>query len=363
MTNYDSKVWLYALADPTIFAEQANLIERFVCEALNVPRSARRPVSISPSSGWFDYVALDELWERRTPPALPDAATALAAAEGALARIEQKCSDANRQWPSSLRGLRLLPPVGMLRRVSLEAVPRPDGLTLDHWLYRAEPRLTLDGSGSNRVGVYGAAIEVRVGHQAQPISVCSRWTPLSGEKMYTDLTPFRALVADASSTAANPGDATASPPFVSYLLEGDGVPQFYLAPYYVQLEDHGATLSSASPYSLTLDLARTGQSESRMTLAAVALGGSGRYVYNWARYSIGAIEEGIREIGPGQHREVATVEGRVNGSSIEIDNGAYIVLLNVKDTQTGAFKHHQQQVVASTILGDSATGNALLGIR
>ena len=55
------------------------------------------------------------------------------------------CSDANPAWPSSLRGLALLPPVALLRRIGVHAVPRPDGSAWDHWTYRAQPRLVLDG--------------------------------------------------------------------------------------------------------------------------------------------------------------------------------------------------------------------------
>ena len=67
---------------------------------------------------------------------------------------------------------------------------RPDGSAWDHWLYSAEPQLALDGGSKTRAGVFGAQIEVRIGQEGQPIGVCSRWTPLSGERKFTDLRHF-----------------------------------------------------------------------------------------------------------------------------------------------------------------------------
>ena len=83
-----------------------------------------------------------------------------------------------------------------------------------------------------------------------------------------------------------------------------------------------------------------------MTLTALAQGGSGRYRYRWACYAL-ASSEGIRELGAGRSAQVATVTGDATASSVELENGYYVVLVNVKDLATGAFKHHQQQVFAS----------------
>lgn len=353
-SSYDQKIRLHALADPTLFAEQSDAIQRFVCEVLSVVPSDQHRIYISPTSAWLDYSAVGELWDRRTPPALPSKADALKAAEGLLVRLEQKCSDANRAWPDRLRGMALLPPVQLLRRAGLHAVPRPDGSGWDHWLYRAEPQLPLDGSSKTRAGVFGAQVDVRIGHRGQPISVRSRWTPLSGECKFTDLSPFQPPPGGDDSAVSDSGGGT-SDPFINFLLEGAGVPQYYLAPYYFRLDGHDAEMVSASPYSLTVEVGRTKQGQESMTLTALARGGSGDYAYNWACYPIAQVEDGIREIGRGSSQAIGTGESQAIASSIEIENGTYVVLLNVRDRDTGAFKHHQQQVFASPFSSEPET--------
>jgi hypothetical protein len=126
-SDYDRQVYLYALADPKLFVEQQAAITKLVFQALQLAPSNRHRVAISPESGWVEYTALDELWKRKTVPALPSQADALKAAEGLLRELEKKCSDANPDWPKTLRGMALFPSVGNLRRASLEGVPRPDG--------------------------------------------------------------------------------------------------------------------------------------------------------------------------------------------------------------------------------------------
>jgi len=137
------------------------------------------------------------------------------------------------------------------------------------------------------------------------------------------------------------------PPIVNFLLEGDGIPQHYLAPYYFQTDGHDITMSSASPWSLTVDVGRTKQGDTSMILTALAQGGSGDYRYNWAVYSLPDFNQGFKELGGGQTYVVDSREGKATSSSIEFPNGHYVVMLNVKDRATGAFKHHQQQVFSS----------------
>lgn len=359
MSEYDEKVRLYALADTRLLIQESDAITKFVFNALQVKPSVRRRLNISPSSGWLDYAALDELWERSSPPALPNQRDALKAAENLLTELEQSCSDANRDWPDRLRGIALLPPVGMLRRVDLKAVVRSDGSS-DHWLYRAEPQLALDGGSKKRVGVFGAQIEVRIGQGGQPIGVCSRWTPLSGERKFTELSPYHPPNEDNDADhGSQPGNSDLA---IKYLLQGAGIPQYYLAPYYLCAEEHGLSIVSASPFSLTVAIERTKQGSSRMTLAALARGGSGDYAYNWAAYSMTRMNDGIREIGGGKSHAVEGVDGQAVASSIEIDNGSYVILLNVQDRVTGAFKHQQQQIFSHPFLSESDTSDALLAV-
>jgi hypothetical protein len=342
-SSYDGQVYLYALANPDWFVEEGDAIIKLVFEALQTAPSNRHRVFISPDSAWVEYTALDELWTRRAPPSLPEQANALKAAEALLTQLEKKCSDANSAWPKGLRGMSLFPQVANLRRVSLEAVPRPDGSALDHWLYRAKPQLILDGGGKSRANVFGAQVEVRIGHMGQPISVRSRWQPLANERKLTTLSPYRAPEDDDA-------DQQSVAPVINYLLEGEGIPQYYLAPYYFVYDGDNAEVSSASPFSLTVDLAQPIQDKTHTTLAALAQGGSGDYIYNWAYYSIAQVEEGMHELGRGTMLQVKGPDGVSSTvSSIDIDNGAYIVMLNVKDRKTGAFKHHQQEVYSNPL--------------
>ena len=343
-SSYDDQVYLYALVNPDWFVAESAAVTKAIYEALQIAPSSQRSVSISPDSGWVEYTALDELWKRRTQPALPGQANALKAVQNVLTQLEQKCSDANKAWPKSLKGMALFPPVANLRTISLQVVPRPDGSALDHWLYRAEPQLILDGGGKTRVGVFGAQVEVRIGHLGQVISVRSRWQPLANEKKFTDLSPYTPPEDDDGGQKSDPA--------IKYLLEGDGVPQYYLAPYYFVYDGHDANVSSASPFSLTVDVAQPTQNSTHTTLAALAQGGSGDYLYNWGFYTLDRVEDGVRELGKGTTLQVQGADGvSSTGSSIDIDNGAYMVMVNVKDVKTGAFKHQQRPVFSNPLQG------------
>jgi hypothetical protein len=348
-SSYDGKARIYAFANPVVIAQQSDAIQRAVFEALQVQPSSRQRFTLSESSGWFEYLAVEELWDRKAPPALPEQADALKAAEAALAAIEQKCSGANKAWPDALRGVQLLPPVNMIRRAGLHAVARPDSSAWDHWLYRGEPQLLLDGGALTRAAVFGAQVEVRIGHKGQVIHVRSRWRPLSGERILADMTSLPETASNANSNGG--GDRPAS--ILNFLLEGDDVPQYYLAPYYFLTDGDDVTTVSASPWSLTADIGRTGQGESQVTLTALAQGGSGDYLYNWAVYSPIDIAEGIRELGPGRSDIVETEGGQARTSAIDLDNGLYVAMLNIKDRATGAFKHHRQTVFSSPFQASS----------
>jgi hypothetical protein len=340
-SSYDEKARIYALASPVLLAQQSDAIQKAVFEAMQAQPSAKVRFTLSESSGWFDYLAVEELWERKAPPSLPEAAAAQKAAEAALAAIESKCSDANKAWPDALRGIALLPPVNMIRRAALHAVARPDNSAWDHWLYRGEPQLLLDGGAKTRAGVFGAQVEVRVGHLGQVINVRSRWRPLSGERILADMN----ALPDAAVAPREDGVVPIS--LTNFLLEGDDVPQFYLAPYYFLTNGDDVATVSASTMSLTADIGRTGQGSEQFTLTALAQGGSGNYLYNWAVHSPIDVGTGIREIGSGRSEVVQTDSGQARSSAIDLDNGLYVVMLHVKDGVTGAFKHHRQTVFAS----------------
>src|SRR6185312_3292730 len=146
---------------------------------------------------------------------------------------------------------------------------------------------------------------------------------------------------------------------IVYMLSGAGMPQLYLAPYYLAGEGHDLIAVSASPWSLTLDVGRTVQSEETMTLMTLARGGSGRYDYRWATMALDDPEAGLVDRGAGTTTTIDAIEGRVTASTITIENGMFIVLVNARDAATGAFVHFQQQVYASPLVAGDA-GSSLV---
>lgn len=352
-SSYDNASRIYALANPRLIAEQESFIRDAVFGALQVKPSDKQQFGISESSGWLDYLVVGELWERKALPTLPEKDAAIKAAEAFLLKLEQAISPANPKWPDTLAGISLLPSVGQLRRAELFSVSRPNNDGWDHWLYRAEPQLYLDGGMNQRISVFGSQIEVRIGHNGQIISFRSRWRPITGEKMMVDPVDFVAPIPE-SSQAEELQD-----PVTMYLLEGDGVPQHYLAPYYFQTDGHDILMSSASAWSLCVDIGRTSQTANKATYSAVAQGGSGDYRYNWGYYRTDSLDAGIIELGSGETTQVDTTNGKATMSSIDIKNGHLVLLLNVKDRATGAFKHHQQFVFSGRDFTAQSDGEAV----
>jgi hypothetical protein len=337
------QVRLYALADLRAIAASAADIEKAILAALHLTPGRGNRISVSAMSGWISYTAAGELWERSSAPVLPaEREEAVKKAEDVLVRLNEHLSDRNPRWPARLKGISLMPPLGLVRRASLAAVARPDGSAFDHWLYRGEPHLYLDEAGEVRSSVLGAQIEVRIGNGGMPVAVRSRWRPLSGERKLVDLSSY--VPPPAIGGEDEHGRERDVAPSVRYVLDGDGVPQYYLAPYYCSPEHSGVEIVSASSYSLTVHMARTDQDARRMTVSAFARGGSGDYAYDWACYPLPHAGKGIRLLGAGSRQLHKTRAGTVKGSSIRIDRGLYVIMVNVRDRATGAFRHAQRQV-------------------
>lgn len=376
---------VYGLVSPALIVGAQDVITQAVFRILGVSDLSLHDLVCSESSGWVNYTAKDEIWVRRYPPALPSADQARQRAEAFIASLAGATSPGAKAWPANLARVSLLP--RLMRPVQLSAVPRPDGSAWDHWLYRAQPRLSLDPSGRKSVPVFGSHIEVRIGDRGQVISFSSRWRPLSGERITTDLVAFKPAPHDDAhgnggtpephlsggeehpphvhqpGEEHGPGAAGESPARdqrrheLQYLLDGDRIPQYYLAPFYLTSDGHMLREVSACAYALTMALGRVQGAES-MLLTAVARGGSGDYAYNFAVYRLDRIEEGYTELGRGQSVEVETDDGTALMGAVEVPNGAYVVMVNVKDRATGAFKHTQQQVV-STLSADTSTPRAV----
>lgn len=338
---------IYAFADLAAVTASRGAIARAILQTLGVSGDRHR-VSVADGSGWIDTVALDDLWARQSPAALltPDAAQAKA--EAFLTALDKAMSPGTHGWPASLRGVAVLPPVALLTRAELVAVPMRDGSGWNHWLYRAQPTLLLGDAGNTRAPVYGTCVDVRVGHLGQIVGFSSSWRPIGVDRKTVALSDYL-VPAELGAEAVGKG-----PPPIVYLLVGAGMPQLYLAPYYLAGEDHDLIAVSASPWSLTLDVGRIAQGEETMTLMTLARGGSGRYAYRWATLALDDPEAGMTDRGSGTTATIDAIEGRAMASTIAIENGTFIVMVNARDEATGAFAHFQQQVFASPLVTDDA---------
>ena len=338
--QYDeTQVRVYALADPAPFRRNQPTIAKIVQSALGAKTLSDASVDISEASAWLAYEAPGEVWTR-SHPMLPSRRDAQRVAREALSKLERECSPASDSWRKSVGTASLLPPVRELKEAVLAAVPRPDGSSWDHWLYRCQPQLVLDGAGKTRALVCSAQVEVRVGHLGQVISLRSRWHPISGQTKYAPIVPFVAPPSEQGDTSSSE-----AAPTVQYVLDGDGSPQYYLAPYHARQEDHVLAMYSATSWSLTVDIGRVRQGSSSMTLVALAEGGSGDYLYNWGAWSKAGLGPFVT-LGSGT--PISSSQSGV-ASQMEFPNDAYIVAINVLDRATGAFKHHRQTIAACPI--------------
>jgi hypothetical protein len=336
------QVRVYALVNPALIAEAQDVIAGALYRVLGISDPAAHEVVVSRSGGWMSYVAKEELWTRRHPPVLPTGDVARQRAERFLAALAAETAPGARSWPENLARVSLLP--RLLRPVQLSVVPRADGSAWDHWLYRAQPRLALDPSGRRSVPVFGSQVEVRVGDRGQIVSCSARWRPPSGERITVELVPFGPSPGEHGGEGHGHHGTPAHD--LQYVLDGEDIPQHYLAPYYLTSDGHMLRAVSACPYSLTVEFGRVQGAES-MLVTAAASGGSGDYVYNLAAYDLGRLEDGLTELGPGQTLEVENETGTTRIAAVELPNGAYMLMVNVRDRSNGAFKHHQQQVVST----------------
>jgi len=340
---------VYGFADLNAVVASRGAIARAVLSTLGASGD-RHQVTVSDSSGWIDAIALDDLWARRAPAALLTRDAAQTRAETFITALDKAMSATTPGWPASLRGIAVLPPAALLTRAEIVAVPMRDGSGWNHWLYRAQPTLLLGDSGNTRCAVYGACVDVRVGHLGQVVGFSSCWRPVGLDRKTVTLSPYAAPAELDADTGGG------GPPPIVYVSSGAGTPQLYLAPYYLAGEGHDLIAVSASPWSLTLDVGRTAQGAETMTLTTLARGGSGRYDYRWATVALDDPEAGLTDRGAGTIGTIDGIDGSATASSIEIENGMFIVMVNARDVATGAFAHFQQQVYASPLLSADAEG-------
>jgi hypothetical protein len=332
---------IYALANPGLVKATEPAITQIIFETLKITNRAGQRVSVSAASGAVEYVNTEQLWRTGPPPSLPPAEEARKAAETFLRALRTAFSGGGRTpLPERLAGMLLVPP---LKPVDIVLVPSRERPVGDHWLYRAQPQLSLLRDERRMADVIGALVEVCIGEGGQVIAFRSQWRPVTAERVYADLAHLP-QVDDHSHSA---GQRNAPPPDLVYVLDGENLPQFYLSPYYRVIESEHFNMVSASKYSLTVAFS-VHETQEGTRITAIPEGGSGQYAYQWAVASIDdPWESQLVELGAGRAVNLRMANGgEIRAGEITVQPGAYLVLVNIKDRdrRTGAFKHHQQYV-------------------
>jgi hypothetical protein len=259
----------------------------------------RHSIHVSESCGWIAYTDRAQLWRKDPPGRLPlNAGEARAHAEHFLRELAVALNDPSmRRRASTLNGINLIPPLEHRETV---VVGSNHGAGWDHWLYRAQPSLPLD-QDQRRAALFGSQFEVRIGDGGRVVGYNARYRPITSEHLLAEVRSFAPADAhthaDGENQRSGRPERIAVPPMV-YLQEGDGIPQHYVAPYYLVDNGHVLALASATPWSLLVSL-EFKQLEDRTRATAVVTGGSGDYAFDWGIYEIDAMENGHRGLGRG----------------------------------------------------------------
>lgn len=342
-----TSVLVHALAPPSLLSDQESGIAALVEAALQASNFDRRHVNVSPTSGWITFLG-PELRGEGSPPALvsADPSAAKAQAEGFVKRLRD--SFAGRSGvvvPSTLNRVALLP---SLRPLSIDCVPRPDG-GWSHWLFRAQPRLPISADGTEVVDVQGTVLEVMVGNRNRILGFQLRWRPVTGERLEIDAADF----------SYDAGEEEESPPHgLVYYSDGDGAIQHYLSPYYLVADGDDLVLTSGCSYSLVISYGIVAKPDGGAAVTAVVDGGSGSYLFDWAMLALDDLGDGsIEGLGSGTTEERRIDDTRaLTLSTVTLPPGVHNLMVNAKDRETGAFKHHQQFVYCLPATDPGASG-------
>lgn len=350
MTGTDpGKVRAYALAGSAAIEPAAAQVETAVRTELGIADRARLEVAVH-GNGFIDAFDTRELWERTAAPTLPDARGAETRAQSFLAGIAKRLAPLARGDAPLI----FVPPLPA-RPLELVAIRAPGKARWDHWLYRTQPQLT-PASGQRALSVFGAQLEVRVGHGGAIVGFSSRWRPITGQMRQVEA---RALdvSADAGDHGTGPPQPTGRPPESTqvYVLDGAVIPQHYLAPYHLVTAGHHYRLVSASALSLTVDFALD-DDETGTTIRAVVDGGSGSYDFDWCAAPLADPLADRIDLGSGSR---VTDEREQVTAQVQVPKGAWIAIVHVIDRETGAFKHHQQHVFSSPFAQRGEAGFAV----
>jgi hypothetical protein len=333
----------YKLAAPGAAAKAADPIARVIRRALGVADPTRHVIEVTPWSGWVRYYDRKKLWQER-PAVLPAAEQARAKAETWLRTYAGLLAN-NGALPDEVRSLQLAP--SQAKPQDLMVLSNTNGTGYDHWLYRAQPVLSV-GAGQPAAAIMGGAVEIRIGDGGDVVGFSVRWRALTGEVLRVPRAEPVARFLD--DPPDDPKDTT--PPEIVYVLDGEFSPQAYLSPFYLRGTGHEISFSSASPASLTIDF--YGENTSEATeLTAIVAGGSGNYDVHWGLAPLERPFE-LQQVGEVRSKTIGTT----TASTIAAPVGAYLVVIDARDRLTGATVYTQQYALSGHLManGDVASG-------
>jgi hypothetical protein len=347
------RVKVYWLASPSHLAEAEAAIRTALFGVLGVADQGRHKLDVSPTSGIVRYTDTAQLWREDASPALPPtSAQARKAAEKFLKDAGAAIDKLRPTLSQELERVIVVPP---LDPREIATVMRPDARGWDHWLYRAQP--TLPAGGDNRrLPVDGATFDVRIGGGGAVISFTFGWRPILADSFQTTVSAPPAAGAGGHGGHGEAHDDDhhgehPAPPILAYVWDGDAAPQYYLAPYYLIPSDHDMNVASATPYSLVADFAWRDQEDDETEVAVMVEGGSGQYDFGFASYASDDLWDGALVIHDGSSRPMRTTAGEERDvGRVRIPRGARVLLVNIRDRRTGAFRHAAHLVVANPVL-------------
>jgi hypothetical protein len=324
---------VWALADPNAVVEHAAAIERAFRNALGARDRDRHRVTVS--AGLIEHVDTKGLWNTGNA-ALPSEAQARQQATKVIATVSKALSPQGDPTLAKALGPVLLSPP-QLQPIDLFRIASPQTGAFDHWLMRSRPRLTLKIEDGSSAEVFGAEVDVRIGPGGAVLSYLSRWRPLLGEHVDVPL----AAPPEEEGEGGGQGQPKQG---IVYVLEGESIPQHYLAPYYITDHGHDLDLSSACELSLVVHVVPYSTDDPSQYVAVVD-GGSGDYVFDWGLLGLSDLGEGtLTRLGEGETVRDRSTTPESTLSVVKMPPGAHLALVNVIDRDTGAFRHHSEQI-------------------
>jgi hypothetical protein len=226
------------------------------------------------------------------------------------------------------------------------AVPRPDGMAFDHWRYRLEPRVQ-GIRGRAAVPVYGAALELRIDAVGKIVSYQARWRPLSGRRIRRPFRPFVPPPPPEGSHRTHEEGALRSS--LAYYQEGDAIPQVHLSAYHMVNVGHVWTAVSASDMSLVIDFVPKAIPDG-IEVWAVVSGSGDRVQFAFASRPADDPTADVVDLGVHEGRTFEAENApAVVACKVTLPVGTHVLMVNVEDRATGAFKHYAEMIANAPI--------------